>query len=95
MNFVSKRLCIFYPQFLYQYSQIRLSVRAAIDPTGLIKTPQVVLFYCCFYFIVGTEPGALGASRYKGSTAGIKALSCSMRVSPEGWVDKNSGGFFP
>jgi hypothetical protein len=46
-------------------------------------------------FVVGAVPEALGASRYKGSTEGINALSCSMRVSPEGWVDKNSGGFFP
>jgi hypothetical protein len=47
------------------------------------------------HFVVGEAPGALGASRYKGSTAGINALSCSMRVAPEGWVDKNSGGFLP
>lgn len=36
------------------------------------------------YFIVESELGALGASRYKGSTEGINALSCSIRVSPEG-----------
>jgi hypothetical protein len=47
------------------------------------------------HFVVGAVPEAFGASRYKGSTAGIKALSCSMRVSPEGCVDKNSGGFLP
>ena len=37
------------------------------------------------------EVGGFGATLYRGSTAGMSTVSFSIRVSPEGWVDRNSG----
>ena len=72
--------------------RLRVITGEASAPPSEFKSPLIkgffiskIPFYC---LLMG---GGFGAALYSGSTAGMSAESCSIRVSPEGWVDKNSG----